>query len=125
MVKVGDGPGVTLLLPGALGTIRSDMTTLLDGINSKGQLTLVAWDPPGYGASRPPERTWDALLWSMDGKKVFFTMWKLWHTGNGITGRMGRTGQRGPIRPLFHFLCIIYHIHTVQGGPSGRIVGLG
>ena len=53
---------MVLLLPGALGTIRSDMSALLDGLNSKGHLTLVAWDPPGYGASRPPERTWEAPL---------------------------------------------------------------
>ena len=68
-VKTGDGPCVTLLLPGALGTVRSDMITLLDGLNSRGRLTLVAWDPPGYGASRPPERTWDGLPWSTDGKE--------------------------------------------------------
>ena len=74
-VKAGDGPCVTLLLPGALGTVRSDMITLLDGLNSRGRLTLVAWDPPGYGASRPPERTWDGMVCrgARMEKKVFFT----------------------------------------------------
>ena len=74
-VKTGDGPCVTLLLPGALGTVRSDMITLLDGLNSRGRLTLVAWDPPGYGASRPPERTWDGMVCrgARMEKKVFFT----------------------------------------------------
>ena len=43
----GNGGHVVLLLPGALGTGRSDFTPQLEGLNSMGKLTLVAWDPPG------------------------------------------------------------------------------
>ena len=25
---------------------------------NKDLLTLIAWDPPGYGLSRPPDRDW-------------------------------------------------------------------
>ena len=28
------------------------------GLNKLGRLKLIAWDPPGYGDSRPPNRTW-------------------------------------------------------------------
>ena len=96
-VKVGSGPNVTLLLPGALGTIRSDFATLLDsdgGINSKGKMTLVAWDPPGYGASRPPERTWPQNYFTRDAACAVEFMRELGHerfnavgwSDGGITG---------------------------------------
>ena len=57
-VVEGTGSHTTLLLPGALGTARTDFTPQIEHLNSKGKLKLVVWDPPGYGASRPPQRTW-------------------------------------------------------------------
>ena len=33
-----------------------DFAPQLSGLGGA-ELTLVAWDPPGYGDSRPPERT--------------------------------------------------------------------
>ena len=57
-VEEGTGSHTTLLMPGALGTARTDFTPQIDHLNSKGELKLIVWDPPGYGASRPPERTW-------------------------------------------------------------------
>ncbi|KAI1301853.1 Valacyclovir hydrolase [Halotydeus destructor] len=56
--KVGHGPENVLLLPGALGTARSDFAPQLDNLN-KDKFTLISWDPPGYGNSRPPERNFD------------------------------------------------------------------
>lgn len=53
--RVGNGEHKLLLLPGALGSIRTDFSSQLNGLN-KEQLTLIGWDPPGYGYSRPPER---------------------------------------------------------------------
>ena len=32
--------------------------SLILGLNKSGRLQLIAWDPPGYGDSRPPNRTW-------------------------------------------------------------------
>ena len=57
-VSEGEGSHVTLLLPGALGTARTDFTPQIDHLNSRGKLKMIVWDPPGYGASRPPSRTW-------------------------------------------------------------------
>ena len=57
-VVEGTGNHTTLLLPGALGTARTDFTPQIEHLNSKERLKLIVWDPPGYGASRPPQRTW-------------------------------------------------------------------
>ena len=54
----GMGVHTTLLLPGALGTARTDFTPQIERLNSQSQLKLIVWDPPGYGSSRPPDRTW-------------------------------------------------------------------
>ncbi|CAH1113035.1 unnamed protein product [Psylliodes chrysocephalus] len=54
-VKVGTGPRNLLCFPGALGTIWSDFKPQVEGLD-RNQFTLVAWDPPGYGDSRPPNR---------------------------------------------------------------------
>ena len=57
-VVQGTGCHTTLLLPGALGTARTDFTPQIELLNSKEKLKLVVWDPPGYGGSRPPIRSW-------------------------------------------------------------------
>ncbi|CAG2162657.1 unnamed protein product [Oppiella nova] len=53
--RVGTGKRTVLLLPGALGSTRTDFTPQLEGMDGE-RFTLIAWDPPGYGYSRPPER---------------------------------------------------------------------
>lgn len=107
-VKAGDGPLVTLLLPGALGTIRSDMSTLLDGLNSSGRLTLVAWDPPGYGASRPPERTWPLNYFERDADHAVEFMRQIGHdrfsavgwSDGGITGLVAASRHPAAVERL-------------------------
>ena len=64
----GNGDHPVLLLPGALGTGLSDWRPQLEGLNSSGKLTLVAWDPPGYGKSRPPERSFAGNFFLQDAK---------------------------------------------------------
>ncbi|CAI6343250.1 unnamed protein product [Macrosiphum euphorbiae] len=54
-LKVGNGPQTLLLLPGALGSIFTDFKPQIETLNRE-KYTIVAWDPPGYGFSRPPER---------------------------------------------------------------------
>ncbi|XP_011689950.1 PREDICTED: valacyclovir hydrolase isoform X2 [Wasmannia auropunctata] len=54
--KVGTGDHSVLLLPGAMGTIWTDFRPQMENLNAD-KLTIVAWDPPGYGKSRPPDRT--------------------------------------------------------------------
>ncbi|KAG0710748.1 Valacyclovir hydrolase [Chionoecetes opilio] len=53
--KAGAGSKVALCLPGALGSIKSDFGPQLSSLPGK-DLTIVCWDPPGYGQSRPPPR---------------------------------------------------------------------
>ncbi|XP_020284135.1 valacyclovir hydrolase [Pseudomyrmex gracilis] len=55
-VRVGKGDHPVLLLPGALGTIWTDWKPQIETMDAD-KLTIVAWDPPGYGKSRPPDRT--------------------------------------------------------------------
>ncbi|RLU24479.1 hypothetical protein DMN91_002568 [Ooceraea biroi] len=54
--RVGTGDHPVLLLPGALGTIWTDFKPQIENLDTE-KLTIVAWDPPGYGKSRPPDRT--------------------------------------------------------------------
>ncbi|XP_060849607.1 valacyclovir hydrolase-like [Rhopalosiphum padi] len=54
-LKVGNGPQTLLLLPGALGSIFTDFKPQIETLNRE-KYTIVAWDPPGYGFSRPPDR---------------------------------------------------------------------
>ena len=53
--QAGHGPHVILLLPGAIGTGLTDFRPQLERLNPE-LFTLIAWDPPGYGLSRPPEK---------------------------------------------------------------------
>ena len=56
--KHGTGHHHVLLLPGALGSTKTDFPDQIQGLN-RDKFTLIAWDPPGYGQSRPPERDFD------------------------------------------------------------------
>ncbi|XP_015524239.1 valacyclovir hydrolase [Neodiprion lecontei] len=64
-VKVGRGAHPVLLLPGALGSIWTDFKPQITNLD-KDKLTIVAWDPPGYGNSRPPNRTFGDDFYSRD-----------------------------------------------------------
>lgn len=56
--KHGNGPEKVLLVPGGTGSIRTDMQPLIDSLD-KSKLTIVAFDPIGYGRSRPPDRNYN------------------------------------------------------------------
>jgi len=76
----------TLLLPGALGTARSDFGPQLEGM--KGKLHLIAWDPPGYGGSRPPARTWPEAptFYHQDARIAHQFMTELGHNKYAVVG---------------------------------------
>ena len=61
---LGDGPPL-LLLPGALGTGRSDFAPQVETLPQRG-LRVVAPDPRGYGRSRPPEREFPPDFYQQD-----------------------------------------------------------
>ncbi|KAG0444387.1 hypothetical protein HPB47_013853 [Ixodes persulcatus] len=48
---------------------RTDFSPQLEKLDRK-QFTLVAWDPPGYGFSRPPERTFPVDFYHRDARVV-------------------------------------------------------
>ena len=75
-----------LLLPGALGTGLSDFRPQLEGLNSTGNLSLVAWDPPGYGKSRPPERRWSDNFYESDARYAKEFMESLGHNQFSVVG---------------------------------------
>ncbi|KAJ1519308.1 hypothetical protein ONE63_004607 [Megalurothrips usitatus] len=54
-VRAGTGPKTVLCLPGALGSAWTDFKPQLEQLD-KSKFTIIAWDPPGYGFSRPPDR---------------------------------------------------------------------
>ncbi|XP_028169097.1 valacyclovir hydrolase [Ostrinia furnacalis] len=66
-IKVGNGPHNVLCLPGALGSIWTDFRPQVEGFD-RAQFTLVAWDPPGYGKSRPPERDFPTDFYEKDAE---------------------------------------------------------
>lgn len=51
----GNGNHILLLMPGALGTGKNDFLPQLTGLDGS-VFKIIAWDPPGYGQSRPPDR---------------------------------------------------------------------
>jgi len=53
--KVGHGPHNILCMAGSLGTWQTDFANVLDTFDRE-KFTIVAWDAPGYGKSRPPDR---------------------------------------------------------------------
>ncbi|RLU24487.1 hypothetical protein DMN91_002576 [Ooceraea biroi] len=55
-LRVGTGDHPVLLMAGVLGTTRISFRLQIEKLNRE-KLTIVVWDPPGYGQSRPPDRT--------------------------------------------------------------------
>lgn len=92
VVRRGHGPKPVLLMPGALGTATTDLLPQLDGLDPS-LFSLVGWDPPGYGKSRPPSRDFtdffrrDAEMAVTTMKKLGFQKFSMmgWSDG-GITG---------------------------------------
>ncbi|KAK7113940.1 hypothetical protein V1264_000088 [Littorina saxatilis] len=91
--KTGSGKHPLLLLPGALGSTRTDFAPQLEKL-SKEKYTVFAFDPRGYGRSIPPERDWPldyfkrdaddavALMKSVQQKQFSILGW----SDGGITG---------------------------------------
>ncbi|XP_066254415.1 valacyclovir hydrolase [Euwallacea similis] len=72
-VKIGNGPKTVLCFPGALGSIWSDFKPQIEGLD-KNHFTIIAWDPPGYGLSRPPNRKFDQRFYDRDADCAYHFM---------------------------------------------------
>ncbi|KAG1667596.1 Valacyclovir hydrolase [Nymphon striatum] len=82
--KYGNGDHAVLLLPGALGTTQTDFSPQLEHLNRE-KLTIVAWDPPGYGYSRPPDRKFDMDMFEKDATLGFEKFSLVGWSDGGIT----------------------------------------
>ncbi|XP_075976426.1 serine hydrolase BPHL [Anticarsia gemmatalis] len=84
-VKVGTGAHNVLFLPGALGTIWTEGKPQVEGFNRE-KFTLVAWDPPGYGKSRPPEKEFTTDFYEKDADMAHELMKELGMTKYSLMG---------------------------------------
>lgn len=83
--KAGKGPQTTLCLPGALGSGESDFGPQLSGLAGD-DVTLIAWDPPGYGQSRPPNRQFTLDFLNKDAETAANFMKALGYQQYGLLG---------------------------------------
>jgi len=72
-LKTGNGPHKLLCLPGALGSIWTDFTPQIKGLD-KNLFTIIAWDPPGYGKSIPPYREFPLNFYEKDADLALLLM---------------------------------------------------
>ncbi|KAF7994504.1 hypothetical protein HCN44_003976 [Aphidius gifuensis] len=109
-IKTGSGSHPVLLLPGALGSSLTDFKPQLQGLDKK-NLTIIAWDPPGYGKSIPPSRKFGDDFFYKDAinandlmKKLGYNNYSLvgWSDG-GITGLIIAASNRNSIKKLVVF----------------------
>ncbi|XP_030737390.1 valacyclovir hydrolase isoform X1 [Globicephala melas] len=66
-LRTGGGEHAVLLLPGMLGSGETDFGPQIENLNKK-LFTVVAWDPRGYGHSRPPDRDYPVEFFERDAK---------------------------------------------------------
>ncbi|XP_072949927.1 valacyclovir hydrolase [Epargyreus clarus] len=69
-LKVGNGAHSVLCMPGALGSIWTDFKPQIEGFDRE-KFSVIAWDPPGYGKSRPPEREFPNDFYEKDADAAF------------------------------------------------------
>ncbi|XP_059058680.1 valacyclovir hydrolase-like [Achroia grisella] len=72
-LKVGNGPRNLLFVPGAYGSIWTNFKLQVEGFDRE-KFTLVLWDPPGYGNSRPPDRDFPADFYERDADCAYELM---------------------------------------------------
>ncbi|KAL4234873.1 hypothetical protein ACF0H5_006515 [Mactra antiquata] len=81
----GDGDHNVILMPGALGSTRTDFNQQLTHFN-KEDFTLIAIDPRGYGQSRPPDRDWPLEFLQRDAEDAMELVRKLNLTKVSLVG---------------------------------------
>ncbi|KMQ98061.1 tubulin beta-1 chain [Lasius niger] len=67
------------------GTIWTDFKPQIENLNTD-KLTIVAWDPPGYGKSRPPDRTFPDDFFQRDAAWAHSLMQTLGYSKFSLIG---------------------------------------
>ncbi|XP_076350536.1 serine hydrolase BPHL-like isoform X3 [Tachypleus tridentatus] len=73
--NVGNGI-LNLIVVTENGSAQTDFKPQLNGLSHK-KFSLVAWDPPGYGHSRPPQRKFSTNFFYQDAELAVALMEKL------------------------------------------------
>ncbi|XP_001843270.2 valacyclovir hydrolase [Culex quinquefasciatus] len=69
IVEAGTGDRGVLLMPGALGSAWTDFKPQIEQLPALlPNHRIVAWDPPGYGKSRPPNKTFGLDFYEKDAE---------------------------------------------------------
>lgn len=68
-----------------IGSIWTDFKPQIEGLD-RGKFTIVAWDPPGYGKSRPPDRTFPDDFFQRDANWAYNLMKALGYTKFSLVG---------------------------------------
>ncbi|CAG2122177.1 unnamed protein product, partial [Medioppia subpectinata] len=103
--KFGSGPKVVLLIPGAIGTGRTDFKEQLKGEDELDydKFTLIAVELPGWGRSRPPVRKYGTGVYDNDVQCLHTLMKELnynkysiigWSDGANVALRMATKYQQ-------------------------------
>lgn len=86
-VRSGQGKKALILLPGALGSAHTDFQPQIKHLpNLLPNYTIIAWDPPGYGKSQPPNRTFPLDFFHRDASVANTLMETLHFTNYSIMG---------------------------------------
>ncbi|CAG2176616.1 unnamed protein product, partial [Oppiella nova] len=74
--RFGTGPKPILLIPGAIGTGRTDYWEQLEGDDAldTNRFTLIAVESPGWGRSAPPARRFDMNMYNRDAECYYQLM---------------------------------------------------
>lgn len=68
-VSSGSGDKAVLLMPGALGSAWTDFKPQIENLPKLlKNYRIIAWDPPGYGSSIPPKRTFGSDFFRRDAE---------------------------------------------------------
>ncbi|XP_054158078.1 valacyclovir hydrolase-like [Oppia nitens] len=86
--KHGSGDIPVLMIPGAIGTARTDFYEQLEGddILDEDKFTIIAVDPPGSGRSRPPVRKYGSNLYDIDAQCFYQLMIHLGYESFAVIG---------------------------------------
>ncbi|XP_033225044.1 valacyclovir hydrolase-like [Belonocnema kinseyi] len=84
-VQVGAGEHPVLLLPGVMGTCWTDFKPQIENF-PRDKFKIVAWDPPGYGKSRPPDRKFPEDFFQRDAEWGNNLMKTLGHSTFSLLG---------------------------------------